>query len=358
VNTSTTPEPASHTSFGKRVLLAAVVLAVMLLVAELVIRATVSQPVPIRFAQDTSELRQLQLHHFSDVLTADPDRFWRLAPGSRLPDTGTKSVGPFFGVISNERGFRENRQLADTKAGDETRILFLGDSCTFGYGVGWDETYVANCEDRLNEQYPGRRFDCINAGVPGYSLYQGWRVLDVEGSRIQPDLVIACFGFNDRAEWDGLGDLDHAQLAPPAWLAGSQLAGKLWQLGHARPERSTSTTRPRVSPDEYRSLLARIQRRTEQLGSQLVLISWCERFQITTDRNERTPWQFELYQFARRHQVPVLDLVPQLQDWADEPGQPELFLDIVHVTPATHSRIAARLVEILRPLLENGKWSR
>ena len=56
--------------------------------------------------------------------------------------------------------------------------------------------------------------------------------------------------------------------------------------------------------------------------------------------------------------APVLDLVPQLQDWADEPGQPELFLDIVHVTPATHSRIATRLVEILRPLLENGKWSR
>ena len=358
MNAPTTPEPAPHTSFGKRVLLAAVVLAIMLLVAELVIRAAVSEPVPIRFVQDTSELRQLQLHRFSDVLTADPDRFWRLAPGSRLPESTDEPGGPFFGVISNKRGFRENSQLADTKADDETRILFLGDSCTFGFGVGWDETYVAGCEERLNEQYPERRFECINAGVPGYSLYQGWRVLDVEGPRIQPDLVIACFGFNDRAEWDGLGDLDHAQLTPPAWLAGSQLAGKLWQLGHARPKHSTAPPRPRVSPDEYRSLLARIRQRTQQLGGRLVLISWCERFQVATDRNERTPWQFELYQFARRHQVPILDLVPQLQDWADQQDQPEPFLDIVHVTPATHSRIAGRLVEILRPLLRTGELSR
>ena len=64
MNAPTTPEPAPHTSFGKRVLLAAVVLAIMLLVAELVIRAVVSEPVPIRFAQDTSELRQLQLNRF------------------------------------------------------------------------------------------------------------------------------------------------------------------------------------------------------------------------------------------------------------------------------------------------------
>ena len=57
-------------------------------------------------------------------------------------------------------------------------------------------------------------------------------------------------------------------------------------------------------------------------------------------------------------EVPVLDLVPQLQDWADQQDQPELFLDIVHVTPATHSRIAGRLVEILTPLLRTGELSR
>jgi len=354
VNDSTPPKPAPRTPLGTRLLLAAAVLAGMLLFAELVVRFGFSEPVPVRFTQDTTELQQLQLDRFNDVLASDPDRFWRLVPDSRLPEPGPESRGPFFGLISNGRGFREDHQLAATKADNETRILFLGDSCTFGYGVGWNETYVATCEDQLNEQYPARRFECINASVPGYSLYQGWRVLDVEGPRVQPDLVVVCFGFNDRAEWDGLSDLEHAALAPPAWLAVSRLAGRLWQLGHDRPARTSSRPRPRLSPDEYRGLLSRIRRRTRQLDARLVLISWCERFQVTDDRDERTPWQFELHQFAKRHRVPMLDLVPQLQGWADHENRPKLFLDIIHVTPATHSRIAGRLVETLRPLLTAG----
>jgi lysophospholipase L1-like esterase len=352
-----------RTSAGRRLLLAAAVLAGMLVVAECVVRVALSEPVSIRFLQDTDELKQLQLNRFSDLLVSDPDRFWRLAPNSRLPETDTAmdadSRGAFFGVISNGLGFREDHQLADSKPDGEFRILFLGDSCTFGYGVGCNETFVADSENRLNEQYADRHFECINAGVPGYSLYQGFRVLDVDGPRVQPDLVVACFGFNDRAEWDGQSDLDHAALSPPDWLATSHLAGRIWQLGHLPTPRPTGRPKPRVSPNEYRGLLTRIRKRTRQLKSRLVLISWCERFQVTDGRDERTPWQFELHRFARRQNVPLLDLVPHMQNWAtpetdQELGQTtgsELFIDIVHVTPATHSRIAGQLVETLRPLL-------
>jgi len=350
-------DTANRKPLGKRLLLAAAVLVGMLVAAEFVVRILLNQPVSIRFSQDTQELKQLQLERFSGVLASDPDRFWRLVPESRLPESGPGPRGPFFGVISNSRGFREDHQVAATKPDGETRILFLGDSCTFGYGVGFNETYVAGCEDRLNKQFPDRHFECINAGVPGYSLYQGWRVLDVEGPRVQPDIVVVCFGFNDRAEWDGRSDLEHATLAPPGWLATSHLAARLWQLGHAPPKRPTTGPRQRVSPEEYRGLLTRIRQRTRRLGARLVLISWCERFQVTDDRDERTPWQFELFHFARRRQVPLLDLVPQLQDWADQEDRPELFLDIVHVTLPAHSRIADQLVETLRPLLTPGDWS-
>ena len=50
----------------------------------------------------------------------------------------------------------------------------------------------------------------------------------------------------------------------------------------------------------------------------------------------------------------MLDLVPLLQRWADEPGQTPQFLDIVHATPATHSRIAGRVIETLEPVLGGG----
>ncbi len=351
---ATPPRTASRAPLGKRLLLAAATVAGMLVVAEVILRIAVPEPVSIRFTQDTLELRQLQLDRFGDVLINDPDRFWKLAPGSRLPESGSDAGGPFFGVIANGQGFRENHEIAPRKSDGETRILFLGDSCTFGYGVSWDQAYVAGSEERLNEHSGNRRFECINAGVPGYSLYQGFQVLDDEGPRVKPDVVVACFGFNDRSEWDGMSDLEHAALSPPGWMSGSRLAGRLWSLSHPPSARGTSTRRPRVSPEEFRGLLTRIRTRTRQLGARLALISWCERFQVTDDRDERTPWQLELDRFARRHQVPILDLVPLMQRWADEPGQTSQFLDIVHATPATHSRIAARVVETLGPVLRGG----
>jgi len=354
VTVNSPPRPAPRTPLGKRLLLAATTVVGMLVVAEVILRIAVPEPITIRFAQDTQELQQLQLDKFGGVLINDPIRFWKLAPHSRLPESGSGTDGPFFGVISNGDGFRENHDIAPEKSAEETRILFLGDSCTFGYGVGWDQTFVAVCEDRLNNRSEGRRFECINAGVPGYSLYQGFQVLDDEGPRVKPDVVVACFGFNDRSEWDGLSDLQHAALAPPGWMSGCRLTGRLWRMTHPPSAQRTAARKPRVSPDEFRGLLTRIRTRTRQLGARLALISWCERFQVTDDRDERTPWQRELDRFARRHRVPMLDLVPLLQRWADEPDQEPQFLDIVHATPATHSRIAGQVIEILEPVLGDG----
>ncbi|MBQ16868.1 MAG: hypothetical protein CMJ65_07060 [Planctomycetaceae bacterium] len=347
--TDTPPRPPG--SLGKRLALSGIVLITALLLAEAFVRALPESP-SIRFTQDTDELRRLKLDRFAGVLINDRERFWRLVPGSTLPAPITETDrGPFFGVIANRQGFREDHEIAAVKPDNEVRLLFLGDSCTFGFGVAHDQTFVAHCEDRLNEQNPGHRFECLNAGVPGYTLFQGCRVLDQEGPRVKPDVVVACFGFNDRAAWDGLGDLEHAALGPPGFLGNSHLARRLWRTNAPL---AGSGSRPRVTPAEYRQLLSRLHARTRQLGSRLALIAWCERFQVENSRDERTPWQVELYRFAREHELPLVDLVPAMQKWNRPPDQPSLFLDIIHVTPAAHSRIAGLAVEALVPLLPGG----
>lgn len=329
---------------AKRLTLAAVVTLVMLLLAELVLRMALHEPPSIRFSQDVHELSGLQLNSFAGVLSNDPDSFWRLSPGTRLPE----DEGPFFGVIANEQGFREDHRIDVVKPDNELRILFLGDSCTFGFGVDQSQTFVERCEERLAKQLSGHSIECINAGVPGYTLYQGWSVLATWGDHLQADVVVACFGFNDRASWDGLGDLEHARAMPTGPLRHSRLARLFWP-----GPRSTSTSRrARVTPDEYHMLLRRLQERVEQLGARLVLVSWCERFQVTDAREERTPWQFELYEFAKDHDVTLVDLVPRLQEWADETDAAPLFLDIVHATPETHARIAGVLSRTLDPVLD------
>lgn len=67
----------------------------------------------------------------------------------------------------------------------ERNILIVGDSFTFGAGVGDDETFVA----RLHAAFNGQ-ISVINGGQPGYGLFQMEATLHRLGERLKPELVI------------------------------------------------------------------------------------------------------------------------------------------------------------------------
>ena len=73
---------------------------------------------------------------------------------------------------------------------DEKRILVLGDSVTFGWGVSQGETFSDQMEPLLQEQ-TGARWQVINAGVNGYNSEQEAIYLRTEGMRYSPDHVLA-----------------------------------------------------------------------------------------------------------------------------------------------------------------------
>jgi len=65
----------------------------------------------------------------------------------------------------------------------EFRILFLGDSVTFGWGVPCGERFTA----RMEKIIPG--VQTINTGVPGYGIHQMKSWLEHHGLVLRPDLV-------------------------------------------------------------------------------------------------------------------------------------------------------------------------
>ena len=74
------------------------------------------------------------------------------------------------------------------------KILFIGASDTFGYGVKTTQSFPEVVDDLLPTA------DTINLGVIGYSSYQSRLVAMAQVPALRPDVIVVDSGFNDRRE--------------------------------------------------------------------------------------------------------------------------------------------------------------
>ncbi|MCA9270152.1 MAG: hypothetical protein KDA41_16840, partial [Planctomycetales bacterium] len=273
---------------------------------------------------------------------------------------------PFFGVISNGQSLREDHEIPLSKPPGKIRILFLGDSCTFGYGVAQDKTFVEAAEALLHERAAPRSVECINAGVPGYTLFQGYRSLATTGMRMQPDLVMLNFGWNDYGNWDDLGDAEHYALTkaaqPPGPLRHSRLSRVIWSIGRQRAASDPAAEkRPRLTPEEFLETLEKIHALTQAQEIPLLILVWPMRDNADPDTPAvmRSPLQVEMIAFGQAHPLAmsprvsgVLDLVPLGQELVAEHGAPAIYLDQGHVGELAHQAIGRAIADHLAPWLE------
>lgn len=77
------------------------------------------------------------------------------------------------------------------------RIAALGDSVTFGWGVAYDESLPAVLGRVLEERDPGRKYEVLNFGVPGYNTVMQRESFRELASRFAPDLVVLTVVAND-----------------------------------------------------------------------------------------------------------------------------------------------------------------
>ena len=99
---------------------------------------------------------------------------------------------PFtFHVKLNSDGFRE-RRLPRRAVRSGKRVLFVGDSMVFGWGVEAEQTFVRLAEQALREQDGADAWEFVNLGVEGTDPLGYRDCLFSYGSQIQPDVVVAC----------------------------------------------------------------------------------------------------------------------------------------------------------------------
>ena len=101
-------------------------------------------------------------------------------------------------VKINSQGLRDY-EYPLAKAPGTYRIMLLGDSTTFGWGLRLEDTAAKVLERQLNEAgaAPGRKFEVINAGVGNYDTVQEVTYYETRGRAFHPDLVILVYFIND-----------------------------------------------------------------------------------------------------------------------------------------------------------------
>lgn len=92
----------------------------------------------------------------------------------------------------SKQGLRMGHELTkELPAGKKQRLLFLGDSFTYGNGVDDDSSFVARVASALPH------VEVVNGGWNGRGQREELAVLDCLGAALRPDLTVVCFFWND-----------------------------------------------------------------------------------------------------------------------------------------------------------------
>ncbi len=181
--------------FG-RFLLLVLPLVLAFAVAETALRLAGDQA-PGRTSLGTDDSRWLQLDK-SDQLG------WIFPPDT----TGYyRSGGHPTLVTTNPWGLRGPAVAADSLT---RKVLVLGDSYAFGWGVPDEKGFVRRLEAALRQEFPAVPIECINGGVPGYAIYQQTLMLDYVRRRTPIDAVVATISLAN----DPVDDLRIRRFAP------------------------------------------------------------------------------------------------------------------------------------------------
>ena len=119
----------------------------------------------------------------------DPGIVYELRPNVR---------GKFVGqpLLINSQGLHDY-EYSRRKEPGTFRIVGVGDSSLFGWGVPFEESGLKVLERRLNEKARAQKFEVINFAVPGYNTAMEAETFVKRCLDYAPDLVILNFNTND-----------------------------------------------------------------------------------------------------------------------------------------------------------------
>jgi len=297
-----------------------------------------------------------------------------------------------FAWQPNQRGYSADKEIAINERGlrgpvvpyertpGKKRVLFLGDSITFGYGVR-DEEVVSERVGTLLAA-AGIPTETVNTAIASYNSEQEVTFYEREGRRYDPDVVVVGVCWNDlndksNVRVDANGNLVDADAVPAAAAQPSiaddyelrnalkrsrLLYGTLerWRAykasqtpdDHAafRNDVLAGKATPRVEAgwtnmqDAFRHLRTLV----EEQGARLLIVA----FPVPLMLEQAFPassYPARLREFAARESIPFLDLTGVFA--AAFHGHESLFIpfDGDHPNAAGHDLAAQEIVRTMRP---------
>jgi lysophospholipase L1-like esterase len=289
---------------------------------------------------------------WSRLFRYDYTLFWALKANVEFEDVHTNSLGL--------RGPEVSRN-----PDAEYRILSLGESSTFARRVPYEDTYSSRLQSMFKsiDDLPSR---VINAGVPGYTICQGYYWLLGRGLDLEPDAVFLYFGYNDylpvsfrerrdtlrQNRQNGLTDRELITLRRKApsrflvWLWNHSNIARYLSFGRDRSEDvvRSNPDKPRVPETDRRWFLQRFVELSKRHQFRLVIIvPWYRNF------SQHGP---VLREFANCDEVIVVDLPNLLTQMTTDEQQ--YFFDDIHPTSTGHRIIAEAIYDRLKPHWQPG----
>jgi len=150
----------------------------------------------VYFVQDDFNPYYLKFGFIPDVeyTSADSDGYAKFRPNApRHQRVGRETIA----IQINANGFRADYDFATPKPAGTLRIAALGASSTFGYSNRDHETYPYQLEQILRQQFPDRRIEVLNLGIPEARLENLIALARAEFPSLQPDIVTLYSGANN-----------------------------------------------------------------------------------------------------------------------------------------------------------------
>jgi hypothetical protein len=263
----------------------------------------------------------------------DPELGWVNRPGAVLPDLYRRGAS----VTIDHAGFRAAPGAA--AADDRPRWACSGDSFTFGFGVDDRETWCA----LLADEHPG--IATLNMGQGGYGLDQTYLWYRREAPRLHPSLHLLALDVHlfprlARRDLTGYGKpvarligdrlvfenqpVPRGPFAHPWWTDLRQSLGELRLVGLAgsSPGAALENTDLAAVAGRLIEETALLDRR---LGTRLVLLF----LPVLGDQSGRISdfWREQAAGWARRLDLPLVDLVPALRQLTATDAQSLFILD-------------------------------
>lgn len=281
-------------------------------------------------------------------------------------------------MTTNAQGFR-GPALAREKRPGALRVIATGNSSTFGWGVNDVETYPSQLAARLREKIRGREIEVMNAAIPGFTTFQGSRLLADEILALAPDYVVLSYGFNDSRLAASTDSVFAAQAARPAGQlarAASHLeiyrrltrlirGASADRLSPAADARSTN----RVPVAEYESRLREMVRAVTQAGARPMLLLMVippeyadAAARVARDAGipllETRPYLLAHVadpEFAARHATQIAAHASAWRDVPAETWRNPAYADGIHPSGLGHGLIAEWVAEVIASAeLEGG----